>query len=188
MRPNPTVDTSLKTARLITTLKCTRNCSYCANKMGHVKDQMQTIPTKDIGLFLRRYDLVCITGGEPLLEFEKVSEIITNLRAVRQNILIYMYASIWTKDLQFLIPYLDGIHYTIHEYLPFSDYLNTKHFVDSQELFRLYPNKSFRLSLSPDIRNPVPIVPEIWKEIRVKKWFSPEENIVPVHEDLFILK
>ena len=186
MKPNPTVNLNLKTARVITTLKCTRNCSYCVNKKQNIKDQMKPLP--EISELIE-YDLICLTGGEPLLEFEKTKRLITALRSTKFDILIYMYASIWTADLQFLLPFLDGIHYTLHNYKPVTQYQNTKDFRKAQELFIPYSNKkSFRLSLSPDIANEIPIIPYVWKEIRIKKWFSTEECIVPVHEDLFILE
>jgi len=182
MKPNPTVDLTLKTARVITTLKCTKNCSYCSNKMDHIKKQMKQLSNIDD---LLNYDLICLTGGEPLLVFERISKLITGLRNVKPEILIYMYSSIWTENFRYLLPYLDGVHYTLHDYQPFND--NANHFYKSQFLFYDNPNKSYRLSLSPNITAPLPLIPNVWKEVRIKKWFSEKENIVPVHEDLFIL-
>jgi hypothetical protein len=112
------------------------------------------------------------------------------MRRERPNQTIYLYTSIWHEDVYAILPYLDGIHFTLHQHYKEIDICTlaqmqtalqqTKSTDDLREGF------SARLAVDPDIGIPLPIVPSCWSEIRTKYWRTEKECIVPVHEDLFI--
>jgi hypothetical protein len=179
-RTSPLVDTNAKTARVIVTMKCNRGCKYCANKSKNI---IKPTPLSDLKKLLD-YDVVCLTGGEPLLDAQKVIAVSHYLKKWKPTIKIFMYSSIQTVDLPIVLQYLDGVLYTIHDEYTGQDITQ---FSLAQHDFQLYPDKSFRLALSPRITTEMHIIPNIWKEIKIKKWFY-DDCIVPVHEDFFILK
>lgn len=170
-------------ARVILTLKCTRDCEYCANKQDRIKNQM--IPLKSFEI-LKGYFEVSITGGEPLLYPDLVIKFINELRDMNPGITIYMYASIYKPWVNMIVKLLDGIHYTIHKERNYDDIQNFYFFQNLMYVHKFYETKSIRLSLDPSIQERVEIIPLVWDEIRIKKWKGPNENIVPIDEDLYV--
>lgn len=174
-----------KKARLMVTLKCERDCPYCVNKDTKLMSQAHRISGVSA---LKDYDEVIVTGGEPLLD---VPATLKTLRALRdQNSVnikrqtIYLYTSICPPHLEKVIPLVDGITYTIHQhYKPkdMTDLLAFQATVHGQD-------KSFRLSVSPDINAPLGVVPAIWKSIKIKYWYPIGECLLPEGEELFILE
>lgn len=54
------------TARIVLDWKCNLHCSYCCNNIPRFREQFRTVKLGDIDF--SKYSVVCITGGEPLLE------------------------------------------------------------------------------------------------------------------------
>jgi hypothetical protein len=173
----------LKTARVITTWDCNRNCDKCCNK---------NLPAEPIPCTLRDlpgFDGVVLTGGEPLLYPEKLLDIVRALRTARwidkSDQKIFLYTALWTPHLWDLVGKLDGIHYTLHYPASDSDLIGFEHF---QNLLREYQGseKSFRLYLEPRITEPILLYPNLWSRVEVKPWldFCP----LPENETLFVLR
>lgn len=102
---------TVDTARLIITLKCNRSCSYCVNT-----PEMIALATKipDLSL-LDKFDTICVTGGEPMLQPARTAKIIHELKRRRQSRKIYLYTAFATMDiLIMLFNGLNGVHYTLH--------------------------------------------------------------------------
>jgi len=51
------------------------------------------LPASMLDIALRRYDEVCITGGEPLLVLPKVMQLVALVRYFNPNVTIYLYTN-----------------------------------------------------------------------------------------------
>lgn len=76
----------MKSLRLLLTLDCNRACEYCCNKLPETQKRITLARLDDIDF--RRYGDVCITGGEPLLVADLLSDAV--LRVPRgRRVFIY---------------------------------------------------------------------------------------------------
>ena len=98
----------MKSARLITTLKCHRDCEYCCNKYESIMKDAKVIT--DLGE-LHGYDSVNITGGEPCLYGDTIS-VIDELRKCNPYGKIYLYTSVFNFKIWSMV---DGVTLSIHE-------------------------------------------------------------------------
>ena len=65
----------MKSARIIMTEHCTRQCDYCCNRLPDVRIAFQFVP--DLAAIpLENYREICISGGEPLLYPQSVDKVI----------------------------------------------------------------------------------------------------------------
>ena len=171
----------MKIARLIMTYSCGRNCGYCCNKYKSMQRITKLITkVKEI----KDYDIVCITGGEPLLFPYEVKKLIKKLRQQNPSVVIYLYTTIFRKHMEEIIPLVNGIHYTLHENVSKRDLEQFKLF---QQTIKSYLNKSFRLYVYPTNSVQIPIIPNRWKRIEIKQWISETELYLPKDETLFYL-
>jgi hypothetical protein len=173
-----------KKARVIWTRACQRNCDYCSNKYDHVIAQMQ--PLTDLRT-LADNDEIIITGGEPMLMPEKLWKFLKEVKFNCPNSKLYLYTALadGLPHLRFIVDLVDGVHFTLHRGASYTD-VEDFHFF--QSIARSTNDKSFRLSVDPDIQYPLSIIPAVWKDIRIKTWFDPENCPVPVDESLHIWK
>ena len=174
-----------KTARLLITFECKRNCSYCCNKYTKIINEGTKI--KDLSQ-LSNLEEICITGGEPLLDIARTLKIVLTLRKQNPSAKIYMYTA-WFKNpnplyMTVLISLLDGIHYTLHEEATVEDISDFYHF---QTMIADYPKKSFRLYIHNSVTGALILNLENWIRIEKKNWISETECELPKHETLFIL-
>ncbi len=54
--------------RILTSKKCNYSCSYCCNELPGIKDSFIPLAVDDIASAISEYDVVVISGGEPLIE------------------------------------------------------------------------------------------------------------------------
>jgi hypothetical protein len=170
------------TARVLITLECNRNCAECVN----TKEMLSTAQKiKDIKC-LAGYKEVCVTGGEPALCLYRVHDLVRRLKRQNPKQHVFLYTALYNVDLfnLNLIDLLDGVHFTLHTNTP-KDLVDFYTFQTILE-HRLFPNKSFRLFVSPKINGHITIIPSIWNKIEVKPWLA--DCPLPEHEDLFILE
>jgi organic radical activating enzyme len=174
-----------KKARVILTLKCPRNCSYCANKAKANRAQMQ--PLKDIE-DLKGYDQVILTGGEPLLEVLRLNAILRKLNTFRP-IKIYLYTAIWMPFFEEEVAnFLDGITFTMHPNQT-GYYEDGAHFQNMQLCLNRLPKEfcaSRRLRIFDGAYRDLILTPGAWTDIAKSKILGPEECLVPEDEDLFL--
>ena len=130
------------TARIITTFKCSRNCSYCANK-SHTKDA-QRIHLDELEK-LKEFKYICVTGGEPMEYVDNTIDFIKRLKKIK-DFTIYLYTARYTPRIKEVIPLVDGIHYSLHEKTNWKD---LRDFYSFQALIRKIRGKSFRLFIFP---------------------------------------
>lgn len=178
-----------KIARVIITRRCQRNCSGCCNTYSHI---MQNAVSIDNISALKGYSIICITGGEPLLEPDLTLGVVAKIRRQNPNSLVYLYSALYTERMYDVVDAVDGIHYSLHKEACAADMYDFQQF---QKLvaWKGY-GKSFRLYIDPKVRYPVKIRPWLWKRVEIKPWLTEEEliaiqpNGLPKGETLFILE
>jgi hypothetical protein len=168
-----------KVARLITTLDCNRNCEYCCNKQEGMIEQARRI--NDLSM-LNGYDVVCITGGEPMLDPIRTKDFIRAIKLYYSKAKIYLYTALYDRYIRKIIPLIDGIHYSIHRNLRPSDISRFEEF--QNYIFDCSDDKLFRLYIESGVDLAVPIIPCLWKRIEVKPWMV--NCPLPENEDLFL--
>lgn len=174
-----------KKARIIWTKTCQRDCSYCCNKYESVIAQMQ--PLTDLTTLADR-DEVIVTGGEPMLYPTKLIAFLKQVRKACPTSTLYLYTAKLDNGgnkTEEIIDLVDGIHFTLHEGLSEDD---INEFLWFQAVAAEHPDKSFRLSVDPGIQELLHIIPAVWKEIRIKTWFTANNCPVPLDETLHLWK
>lgn len=173
-----------RTARVIITLDCKRNCPYCVNKYESIKKIM-----KPIGSFteVEDYQEILITGGEPMLNPPKTGAMIFNLRTAYPKKTLYLYTAKYHHEIWKIIPFLNGVHYSIHEKATEIEVMEFHQFQDTLYLRDLWKKKSFRLYVNPENHYGITIRPKLWSRVEIKPWIPEDEMCLPPHEDLFIL-
>lgn len=189
------------TARLITTLKCNRDCSYCCNKHDKIIARMK--PLKDLN-DLAGYQEIIITGGEPLIDLHRTHKTVVMLRDLYPNVKLFLYGSdaiLPNSDgnedahrvsemMGDIFLRINGFTWTVHKEYTERDLilLNTVqvalfHYRDGAGCDIIS-----RLSLDPDIDEALPIYPVVWNSIKIKRWRTKNEVCLPEHEDLWIME
>ena len=149
------------TARLIITLKCPRDCWYCANK-----SQIGL----SIGTTIYKENLEILKKNNPTQK-------------------IYIYSAWYNfdgdiEDIHNIIELSDGINYSLHQN---SNYNDISGFHNIQLALNSFSKKSNRLNMLNDSKGILHITMETWDKIEKKKVILDTCNI-PENEDLFILK
>lgn len=173
----------MKTARVLVTKRCNRDCSYCCNKQEGILDNMIQVPFWFPVDYFANFEAVCITGGEPMLLPEMVctfADMVKNHAVYERP--VYMYSAQYTKKMEDVLKHIDGVHFTIHENPSPRDIMDFHRF---QELIAKEENrsKSFRLYVNPSINQPLNIIPSLWKRVEIAPW--KEECPLPENETLF---
>jgi len=170
----------MEKARVIITLECNRSCEYCVNKNRHILER--AVKIKSINE-LKEHRIICVTGGEPMLNPERSIGIIKAIRKKFPESLLYFYTALFNERIKEIIRLVDGISYTLHKKYSQNDIQN---FYKFQKLIDV-PGKEFHLNLDPAIRAAILIRPFLWSNIKIKKWFVGKEAHIPEGELLYIL-
>ena len=170
----------MRIARTIMTFDCQRDCDLCCNKYAPMQRLMTPSSLED----LKAYDQVLITGGEPMLYPRKAVELAKALREQNPMQTIYLYTALYSPYMEKILPYIDGVHFTIHYPTTRADLLGFYKFQDLIEGW----NKSFRLYLEPRVNHPIAVVPSRWTRVEVKPWLQEHEMKLPKGEVLLVLK
>jgi organic radical activating enzyme len=172
-----------RTARVIITKACQRNCSYCCNEYDGIMASARTITSLDA---LKEYEEICITGGEPMLMPARTRTIIEQLLKLNPNVTIYLYTAKYDERIVTILPLIHGVHFTLHTGATKKDIVE---FMEFQSVIGKHQEgKSFRLYVSPDITQPVMIRPSHWARVQVKPWIQEGALCLPENEDLLILE
>lgn len=137
----------MRTLRLIVTRKCNRSCEGCCNKQNAFVES--NVPKY---LYLETdvtdYETIILTGGEPLLEFEKLKGVIDSIRRLNPDAKIIVYtANVQMKDEIIELLYLvDGITITIHEQKDVDDFNRLNFWLLRLKTYKLDNNKTLRLN------------------------------------------
>ena len=138
---------------------------------------------------LAEFDVVMFTGGEPLfLPGNTLVDLASKLKSIGVKKL-FLYTTFWNKNGDSLFPYLDGVHFSIHDDYKPRDLETLKVIQWFAEKNR---DKSFRLYIDPAVELPVIVDTRFWRRIECKPFMDEEEllalqkNGVPVDENLFV--
>lgn len=104
----------IDTVRLLLTLDCNLNCSYCCNKLEPVYSRFVRKSSDEIDFY--RYRNVCLTGGEPFLYKDLLYETISKIPP-HMGIYIYTNGLLITDDDVFdllLVVNLKGLNIGLH--------------------------------------------------------------------------
>jgi organic radical activating enzyme len=98
-----------KQLRLLVTDKCNRSCVGCCNKQWNLNE----LPIANMDE-LNMYELIMITGGEPLLFDTQLRKLLTNLQSVSAPKILYTANPIVELIYLFVDKLLDGVTITLH--------------------------------------------------------------------------
>ncbi len=170
----------MKIARVLLWLECNRNCNECCNKYKSLIDQMKPITFEE----LKDFDIICLTGGEPMLHPKKVISIINQLRTINKKAKIYLYTALYKQEIVNILPLIDGLQFSIHYPASVNDISN---FMQLQKLL-INRNRLYRAYIDNRVLSSITIIPRIWTRLEVKAWLKEEDCPLPKDEQLFLLK
>lgn len=170
-----------KTARIILTFDCNRRCVGCCNDSMDLMSQAKVISKVSD---LAGYDEVIVTGGEPFLHPDSLVDFLKEVRALRPRPRIYLYTAMYHRGaLPYVLPLVNGIHYTLHAEATHKD-------VDAFHAFQNYAEyftgHSFRLYVDNRCCIPVFVKPSVWQRVEMKGWIDNGNCPLPPNETLFI--
>lgn len=128
-----------------------------------------------------------ITGGEPLLCFDWMVQVLEEARRVNPKAKIYLYSADYQPlTLGSFMPLIDGLHYTLHEGINQNDLFRFQSLQRTLN-FECYrqSGKSFRLYINPKIDINISINPSVWTRVESKPWIPESECKLPPGEKLY---
>jgi molybdenum cofactor biosynthesis enzyme MoaA len=170
----------MKKARVIVTFNCNRNCAGCCNKHETMLRQMR--PADSLASLLD-YDMILITGGEPLLLGNKLVDAVRNLRLeYLYSGEIILYTAEWDVDLiNKLLLYIDGITITLHSPNDVQLAINNIHKIKDE----VYQH-SFRLNIFKEAGDWLLLDTTGWNTKHDIEWIK--DCPLPADEELFYLE
>ena len=172
------------TARIIITDECPRKCKHCVNL--NPNNPIPILIDNFIGL--GSYKEIVITGGEPLIDKYRLGKILIDLRLMYPKAIIYLYSALPTKSIVEYLPYINGINFTIHEDINWSDAWDFEQMQDAlmkQFKYIQLTKMSLRLHVFKKTSRAIPVVFPLWKRVKMVKWIR--NCPIPEHEELFKL-
>ena len=183
-------------ARLILFFDCPRKCEKCCNTDNSLMQQIKHIKFTD----LLNYSEIYITGGEPLLEPNKVLALIQALKKANYTGKIGLYTANYMpksqKDEKYIdavieiIKLVDGLQYTMHKDTTLGDITHLQQFTALLNTYApAYHALDYRLNIDEywyDTIVDYTMLEHIWKVIKKMVW---KDNCpLPVGEDLVMLE
>ena len=134
---NITRERKMKKLRLLLFTNCDRSCAGCCNK------DWDTLALPSVGL-LYPYDLVLLTGGEPLLFPQIVREAIQDIRFYsKAKVIVYTAMTKKIGRFQDILGRADGMTVTLHEQKDVADFERMLEKIPPEE----FSGKSMRLNV-----------------------------------------
>lgn len=174
-------------ARIIVNEKCHRNCELCANKFPRVRGAFED--TMDWGC-LYACSEVCISGGEPLLDWYRVQTLLDRLKSFSvPEQKLWLYTSIYRRELELLMPYLDGVHFTVHGGQPPD--IQREDVKDLRRIEALLPrfpgrHNRLKIQINGGVLPQFSINPKVWDVIRLRPFMN-EEQLFSRPDSLMVL-
>jgi organic radical activating enzyme len=169
-------------ARLLITMDCERNCDGCCNTYKSLMRQAKHITDLSV---IDYCDIVCITGGEPMLYPDLIIDTIKELQQRVALRTYYLYTALFDERIKEIIPLVDGIHYTVHHPLGLEDKWGFYHFEDA--ITETSHEKSYRVYIDHRIGERLFITPNLYRRLEIKPWLKEGECPLPRDEELYIL-
>lgn len=103
--------------RVVITDDCNLSCDFCCMNDLETYKSFETV--RALYIAKKRYDEVCITGGEPLLVLPRVIQFAALVRYFNSEVKIYLYTNgeLLTRDVAKILVAagIDGISISLHE-------------------------------------------------------------------------
>jgi len=129
--------------RLLVTTECDRNCPGCCNNQFDILN----LPSPDHF----NYEMVMITGGEPMMEPLTVIDTVCKIRQTSSaKIILYTADTRQPKLLMSILALCDGITLTLHDqndFIPFLVFNSLVYFYP-----HAFENKSLRLNVFKEVK------------------------------------
>jgi pyruvate-formate lyase-activating enzyme len=145
---------------------------------------------------LKDYDILMLTGGEPMLYPDRIIKIARILRKVAPKAEIFLYTALHKDDhdLERVLPHVDGVQFSLHKEADDKDIEQFQSFQNVAK--KWHSSKSFRLYVDRAMPHAerVKVIPSVWKRFEIKPWASEDElkaqqpGGLPSGEELFILQ
>jgi len=145
---------------------------------------------------LKDYDVLMLTGGEPMLYPDRIIKIARILRKVAPHAQIFLYTALHKNDhdLERVLSHVDGVQFSLHKEANEKDIEQFQAFQNVANKWK--GSKSFRLYVDKAMPNAekVKIIPSVWKRFEIKPWSTEAElkaqqpGGLPAGEELFILQ
>ncbi len=103
-----------KAARILVGLECGYSCSYCCNKLPEVKARFKKLKWKDIPATIAQYDIINISGGEPLHPRNYLTTLPLIHAVKSQHKKLFVYTNLSHPDVEYLCPFVDGWNIGYH--------------------------------------------------------------------------
>lgn len=142
--------------RLLVKEKCNRRCRLCCNELYDLKG----LP---VCLDFSPYPVICITGGEPLLDMQHLAEVIKKIRLQAPDSKIIVYTAWRGYPLRILIALAlaDGLTLTLHDR---NDVPSFGRLVEAIRADRwLAEGKSLRVNIFKGVTLPASITTKGWQ-------------------------
>jgi molybdenum cofactor biosynthesis enzyme MoaA len=97
-----------KSIRILVSEECNYACSYCCNELPDIRGSFKELEGEDVAAAVSAYDILVITGGEPLIEenvgtTEDLAELGKDLGKT-----VIVYTNLSQMPTRFLTKYVDG--------------------------------------------------------------------------------
>jgi MoaA/NifB/PqqE/SkfB family radical SAM enzyme len=134
--------------RLLITEECKRDCAGCCNKQW----DLSKLPLESR---FDQYEMILLTGGEPMLDAVHVYEIIGRIKR-QTNAPIYMYTAKVDEQIELLIllAALDGITVTLHTQDAVEAFLSFNTMMNIFWKDDILRKKSYRLNIFKGVEMP----------------------------------
>lgn len=170
-------------ARLIVSMNCSRDCSYCCNKHPN---------TQPIDIALEQYikqilpiaESTTVTGGEPCELTGTNLYQITNQISCNTKKPVYLYTQKFNDKFKSVMSMIDGFTYTLHYPLKEGDmdmYIELQKYIKDKVM-------SKRLVINQDINDYILVDPSAWSNVKVIPFIQDGNCPLPQGEVLFRLK
>lgn len=105
----------MKLARVLVTTQCNLKCSYCCNKIPEIQKSFSMTTMDEFVERAKEYDVVNISGGEPLLSEDKLTRLVEDLYT-HSNAKIYLYTNgtVLPKSNSRIYRILNGVSIGVH--------------------------------------------------------------------------
>ncbi len=111
--------------RVVITDECNLSCEFCCMNDLEIYKSFETV--RALYIAEKRYDEVCITGGEPLLELPKVVQFAALVRYFNPDVKIYLYTNgilLTEETLETLkLSGITGINWLAHSFISEMEYM-----------------------------------------------------------------
>ena len=148
--------------RLLITEKCNRNCPDCCNKQW----DLSTLPIEED---FTGYDLIILTGGEPLLIPATLYNVVENIRRLTDTPIVVYTAKIDDiRMVNWVLDIVDGLTVTLHDQDDVVPFMKFAVFMNHYKV-----KKSLRLNVFEGIELPLFKYQELWQIKRDIVWIDP---------------